>query len=313
MNKKTLSVGVAFITHTAKHHLRHCLPPILQSPLKPRVLVVNSSSNDGTVEEAKRWGAETLLIPRIEFNHGSTREKARHYLGTDIVVMMTPDAYAMDSTLLTHLTEPLIHHRASAAYARQIPHEGATFLERFARDFNYPTTSHIRSLEELSTYGTYTFFCSNACAAYLNRTLDDIGGFPSVLLGEDTCAVARLLHQGHKIAYVAEAVVKHSHRYSLKQEFKRNFDIGLARSQFQELIRLGGKDEKRGLEYLKQLLKTTFKEKPHLLPYACLQTLIKWVAYRIGKVSVNAPLYVKQALSSQDFYWTSRDFKDSNK
>ena len=37
---------------------------MLSSPLHPRVLVVNSSSNDGTVEEAEKLGAEVLVIPR---------------------------------------------------------------------------------------------------------------------------------------------------------------------------------------------------------------------------------------------------------
>ena len=44
------SVGVIVVTHNAKKHLAHCLPYLLNSELCPRVLVVNSSSNDGTVE-----------------------------------------------------------------------------------------------------------------------------------------------------------------------------------------------------------------------------------------------------------------------
>jgi rhamnosyltransferase len=55
-----LSVGVAVVTHRAREHLARCLPPLLASPLRPRVLVVNSSSGDGTVEEARRLGAEVL-------------------------------------------------------------------------------------------------------------------------------------------------------------------------------------------------------------------------------------------------------------
>ena len=74
---KRPSIGVAVITHNARQHLSKCLPPWLQSPLKPKVLVVNSSSKDGTVECAKEMGADVLIIPRHEVNHGKTREKAR--------------------------------------------------------------------------------------------------------------------------------------------------------------------------------------------------------------------------------------------
>ena len=83
------SIGVAIPTYRARAHLAHCLPPLRESPLRPRILVVDSSSGDGTVEEAERLGAETLVIPRNEFNHGATRELARRRLGTEIAVMVT--------------------------------------------------------------------------------------------------------------------------------------------------------------------------------------------------------------------------------
>ena len=296
-----MSIGVVVITHCAKKHLRHCLPPFLNSPLKPRVLVVNSSSNDGTVELAKELGAETLIIPRNEFNHGTTREKARKYLGTDIVVMVTPDAYAKDVFALEKLISPIVKNEASVSYARQIPHNGANFFESYSRQFNYPEKSQIRGMDDIETHGIYTFFCSNSCAAYSQKALDEIGGFEHVLLGEDTIAVSKLLARGHKIAYVAEAVVRHSHNYTLKQEFRRNFDIGLARSGYRSLLL--GSDTTRGIQYTKEMFKILIKTNPLLLPYACMQTFVKWLGYQIGSKSQKAPLSLKKRLSSQDFYW----------
>ncbi len=302
-NPRRLTIGVAIITHAARYHLPRCLPPFLNSPLKPRVLVINSSSHDGTVETAKALGAETVVIPRHDFNHGGTREFARKYLGTDIVVMVTPDAYAAHENLLELLVQPIIEGKSSIAYARQLPHEGADFFESFSRNFNYPEESHLRSLDDAKKYGVYTFFCSNSCAAYLNTALDEIGGFESVLLGEDTVAVARLLHRGHQIAYVAEAKVHHSHRYSLLQEFRRSFDTGLARKEYRHLIAIGGKDSLRGVAYTKELCLYLWKNNRALLPYAALQTIIKWLGYQCGKYSVKAPHWFKRTLSSQDFYW----------
>lgn len=299
-------MGVAIITHKAKHHLPRCLPPLLESPLEPRVLVVNSSSKDGTVEQAEALGAETLVIPRADFNHGTTREKARCHLKTDIVVMVTPDAYAVDKYVLEKLVEPILTSKAKVSYARQISHEGADFFESFSRKFNYPAKSHVRSIENISEYGVYTFFCSNSFAAYCNSALDEIGGFETVLLGEDTLAAASLLKRGYKIAYTAEAVVHHSHRYSLKQEFQRHFDIGLSRRKIQQLLEEVGGDSKRGKEYVRKMMQTLIREKPHLIPYACLQTLTKWVGYKLGSYSMNAPLWIKKAFSSQDFYWNSK-------
>ena len=200
-------IGVVVVTHAARRHLLHCLPPLLASPLRPRVLVVNSSSDDGTVELACRMGAETLVIPRRQFNHGLTRELARRHLATPIVVMLTPDAYARDIDFLDRLTLPIRLGRAAVAYGRQVPRDGAGLLERFGRAFNYPAEHQLRSLADWPAHGNYTHFCSNACAAWSNAALDSIGGFRATLVSEETIAVAELLARGQRIAYVADAVV----------------------------------------------------------------------------------------------------------
>jgi rhamnosyltransferase len=275
----------------------------MRSPLKPHILVVNSSSNDGTVELAGELGAETLVIPRASFNHGSTRELARKHLGTDVVVMMTPDAYMVDEKALEKLVAPILEGKASASYARQIAHHGADFFESFPREFNYPAEGHVRSIEDLGRYGVYTYFCSNSCAAYSNKALDEVGGFERLLLGEDTVAVAKLLKKGHKIAYAADALVHHSHRYSLAEEFRRSFDTGLARSGYAGFIDSPGGDSGRGMEYVKAMNKDLLKKAPHKIPYGLCHVLSKWVGYKIGTLSVNAPLWFKRTLSSQDFFW----------
>ncbi len=299
------TIGVAVITHHAKKHLPHCLPPLINSPLKPKIVVVNSSSNDGTVELAEEMGATTMIVPRSSFNHGYTREQARKFLDTDIVVMVTPDAYATSTETLSLLIQPIIENKASVAYARQIPHDQAGFFEAFPRAFNYPEKSHVRGIEDLHTYGVYTYFCSNSFAAYSNQALNEIDGFNPVLLGEDTIAVSKLLKKGHKIAYVAEAEVKHSHRYRLKQEFQRHFDTGLARKSTQELNVSSISDQKHGAKFLVDQFKVLLTSKPHLLPYATVQSTVKYLGYLLGRCSLRAPKWIVKQCSSQDYFWSS--------
>lgn len=298
------TIGCAIVTYRAHHHMPHCLKPLIASPLRPKILVVDSSSDDATVETAQRLGAHTLVIPKSKFNHGTTRELARQHLGTDIVCMLTQDAYMANANSLEKLVAPILDKRASIAYARQLPHKGAGFFESFPREYNYPAESHIRSINDIERYGVFTFFCSNSCAAYSNAAIDEIGGFENVLLGEDTVATAKLLRKGHKIAYAAEALVHHSHRYSLWDEFTRNFDTGIARKGYADLLDCKGGDTKRGMDYMQTMLKRLAKEKPHLIPYAIAHGLFKWTGYQAGKHSANAPIWLKKALSSQKFYWS---------
>jgi len=291
--RKIPSIGVLIPTWKGVKQLRNCLTPLIQSSLKPRILIIDSSSDDGTIELAESLGVEICLIPQKEFNHGTTREWGRKKLATDIVVMMTQDAYATSADMLEKLVAPLLSEQASIAYARQIPHLNASFLASFSRHFNYPSEGHNRSLDDVHQYGVYTFFCSNSCAAYKNRALDEIDGFSKTLFGEDTIAVAKLLHRNHHIAYVAEAVVRHSHDYNLKEEFYRHIDIGFSRKAIQPLIQIGGKDSKRGKAYTIALFKNLWHSHKTLIPYAFVQTFAKFFGYTLGKTCEKAPRWIK--------------------
>lgn len=280
--KKT--VGVIIPTFQAAKHLPFCLPPLVNSPLKPRVLVIDSSSTDNTVSLAESMGVETLVIPQAEFKHGATRERGRRHLNTTIAVMVTQDAYATSPQMLEKLIAPIMSGKASISYGRQLPHIEAGKLAAFSRSFNYPEESQLRGLEDISTYGGYTFFCSNSFAAYCNEALDEIGGFPSVLFGEDTIATALLLRQGHRIAYRADAEVRHSHDYTLRQEFKRHVEMGHARWIYKELLASKQGDGSRGKAYVKELMKELWSTSPFLIPYAVMQTAAKWGGYQLGRL-----------------------------
>lgn len=309
--KKKLSVGVAIVTYKDKRHLEKCLPPLINSPVKPKVLVFNSTSNDGTVELAKKLGAETLVIPRNEMNHGWAREISRKTLGTDIVVMMTPDAYAAPD-MLEKVIEPITSGEAVISYPKQIPHPGTNIVSVYSRKFNFPNESNIRSIKDAKKYGVYTAFCSDACTAYLNSALDKIGGFRWLLAGEDAVAASMLLKNGYKIAYVADSVVEHSHNYTPLKEFKRHFDTGMYRKRWHKILDLGGGgDQARGTSYAITMFLFILKKQPWMLPTAFLQLTMGWLGYHFGQICYHrAPDWLYKAISPADFFWNSVGYKN---
>jgi len=268
--------------------------------------VIDSSSRDGSAELAAKFGAEVFSIPQGDFNHGTTREMARHLLGTDIVVFMTQDAIAVGDDMVGNLVAPIVAGDAVISYARQIPHDGADFFERFSREFNYPPTSEIRSAEDIARIGPRTFFCSDSCCAWSNAALSSVGGFRETLTAEDVAAAARLIHAGHKIAYEAGAVVKHSHRYTLFQEFRRHFDTGHFRAEHGNLLFGNGGDEKHGAAFTKEMLKRLSRKCPWKIPYAFLLTASKLAGYYVGYYGRRLPASWKVRLSSQPYYWRSK-------
>jgi rhamnosyltransferase len=305
MNTERNKFGVLLLTRNAEKHVSRCLGPIFDSPLKPKVLVIDTSSTDRTREIAQHLGAQIDIIKPLEFNHGATRERGRKLLGTDIVIMLTQDAYPVDAGMLGYLVQPLLAGDAAVSYARQIPRQGAGLLESFQREFNYPAVSQIRSLAESKTYDVYTFFCSNSCAAWSNAALDQVGGFPDILSNEDYVTVARLLSRGHRIAYVAEAQVYHSHSYTLRQEFQRYFDTGYVRAENRWIRELVGSAESRGLNFTVALLKRALSRQPWLVPKILALLLAKWLGYRCGFYAPYLPARFIRRASGQKYYWHS--------
>ena len=299
------SVGVAVITHRARQHLDRCLPPLLRSPLRPRVLVVNSSSQDGTVERALELGAETLVVPRRAFNHGLTRELARRRLGTAVAVMLTPDAHALADDFLERLTEPVRQGTAAVAYARQVADEGCGLLERVGREFSYPPTSHVRGAADWAAWGSYIRFCSNAAAAWSNAALDRIGGFKPTLVSEETIAVAELLARGERVAYVAEAVVEHAHRHDPLAAFRRQFDIGYSRRLYDWLLLAREGDGPRGRRLARTALARALREAPAELPRTVALLAASWLGYHAGLLGPRLPSLLAERLSGQDYFWSS--------
>ena len=277
-----MKIGIAIPTYRAERFLVRLLPLLQASTTAHKILVVDSSSEDDTVNVARRFGAQTIVIPKQKFNHGATRELARKKLQTDIVVMMTQDILPCGPELLPRLVAPIITGKAAVSYARQIPHDGANWFEAFSRSFNYSEQSELRSAQDVNRLGAYTFFCSDSCAAWSNAALNAIGGFATTVSLEDTIAAAQLLQRGYKIAYCADAVVKHSHSYSLRQEFVRYFITGYVRRKNRKLLCVGGGDEGRGVSFVTVMLQRLVKEKPWLVPYAIISSAVKLLGYRAG-------------------------------
>jgi len=297
-------VGVVIPTYNAGPQLVACLRPVLASPLKAQILVVDSSSKDGTAELAMKMGVEVISIPQHEFNHGATREMARHRVDGEIVVMLTQDAILTTPDSLTQIVAAFDDPAVVAAYGRQLPRADAKPIGAHARMFNYPERTRIKARSDAGELGIKTPFISNSFAAYRQKALDAVGGFPGhVIVSEDTFAAARLLLAGGKIAYVAEATVFHSHHHSVLQEFRRYFDIGVFFKREHWIKQAFGRAESEGRRFVVSEFRYLLTNAPYLIPSAMLRTVMKYLAYRLGAAEASLPLWLKSFLSTHKGYW----------
>ncbi|RGY35316.1 glycosyltransferase family 2 protein [Collinsella sp. OF02-10] len=223
------SLSVVIPTLNAAGEIDELLTLIETQTLRPSdILVVDSSSEDGTVDEvAKHPRVNFVRIERKEFNHGSTRDIALRRTAGDFVCFLTQDAVPASSRYLETLVEPLLVDNSVALVSgRQLPKANARRFEQLVRDFNYPDTPSVRSKGDLEKFGIKAFFASDTCSAYRRTAYLECGGFDHVNTNEDMLMAAKFIASGMKVAYEPRAEVYHSHNLTPSQQFARNRAVG---------------------------------------------------------------------------------------
>jgi rhamnosyltransferase len=196
---------------------------------------------------------------------------------------MTQDAMPGDQTLLRTLTAPLHNKGIAATFGRHVPKENATPLESFSRLFNYPEQGFVKEAADIQRFGIKTFFFSNVCSAFKKGPFTAAGMFPEgISANEDMLITAKLILSGHKVAYVPEAVIIHSHAYSLRGLFRRYYNIGSSIKNNNWVLRYA-KPEGEGIKFMKEAFVFVMKQHQYRwIPYIFLESATKYAGYRMG-------------------------------
>jgi rhamnosyltransferase len=205
---------------------------IALDPAPASILVIDSSSDDGTVDRYAATGARLERIARADFDHGGTRNRALDLSDAALVVFLTQDAIPTRSDTVAVLVQALRDEDGTGmAFGRQLPNPTASAATRAHRTLLYPPTSSMVSPADIATLGVRASFASNSFAAYRRTALEEIGRFPAKTpCSEDRWAAGMMLTHGWSVRYAAEAAVEHSHEYSLRQTVRRYFDLGVFES-----------------------------------------------------------------------------------
>lgn len=243
-------------------------------------------------------------LSKKEFDHGRTRAQGVSRSDGEVFVMMTQDAMPADSRLIEELTAALAAQNVAAAYARQLPAQGAGPVETFMRGFNYPEVSRIKSREDLPELGIKTYFCSNVCCAYRRDIYDKLEGFiRHAIFNEDMLYAAKAVQAGYRIAYAADARVIHSHNYTCGQFFHRNFDLGVSQADHPEVFRAVS-SEGEGIRSVKMAAAWLRGQKQRRrIPGLIAQSGCKYLGYWLGKHYRRLPHRLVLACTANREYW----------
>jgi len=280
-----------------------------QQTLPPQeIIVIDSCSADQTVEIAAKVGCKTVVIEKKAFDHGATRNLGARLSAGEVLVFMTQDALPVDDKFLENLVGPLADPSdplIAASFGRQLARNHAVPPEKFARLFNYPDIGMVKSKEDLPRLGIKAFFFSNVCSAVRKREFETVGGFPErIVMNEDMVLAAKLILRGYKVAYVPEAAVRHSHNYSITQQFRRYFDIGASLSMNRWLLEYA-RAEGEGFRFVKEQLAWLLHHRHYRwIPHALALTIAKYAGYKLGLMEKRLPVSLKKRFSMHRLFWS---------
>lgn len=173
-----------------------------RSEFRSEVVLVDSGSTDGTLEIAHAHGCRILRIAKAEFSFGRSLNRGCEAANGEFLVMISGHCVPCHGSWLQRLVAPLAEGIVAYSYGRQLGGPDTHWSEHriFAKYF--PEQS------ELPQQGIY---CNNANSALL-KTVWSQYKFDEQLTGlEDMHLAQRLVEDGQKVGYVAEAAVFHYH------------------------------------------------------------------------------------------------------
>lgn len=305
-----MDVSVIIPTRCAEKYIDNLIERLFNQTVKPcEIIIIDTVSGDKTKEICKKYkNVEYIQIEQNEFNHGKTRNTAAKLAIGEVIVFMTQDAYPKDDKFIEELIKPLGKNDVVCTYGRQLAKENAKLLETFSRNFNYGDKDIIKSKVDIPKLGIKTFFFSNVCSSFIKDCFFELDGFPeNIIMNEDMIIASKFIYNDKKIYYASKAKVIHSHEYTYLQQFKRNFDIGVAFMENRMYLKEVS-SESEGLKFIKEAIKFLLKNnKFYLIPSLILESGFKFIGYRMGTHHNKMPKSIVKRISMHSFYFDRKD------
>lgn len=184
------------------------------------LLIVDSGSTDQTLSIIQKFPCTLTQIPASDYYPGAVLNNIIQQTNSDIIVFQNSDTVPLSSDALDKLLAPFKNPKVKACFARQIPRpEAKAWVKRdYANSF--PESGPAPDWMPMSL----------PFAAIRRSTWEEHPFYTWAWGSEDTEWGIWAKNQGYIIQYVPEALVMHSHNYSLRQLYGRRFIEGEADS-----------------------------------------------------------------------------------
>ena len=182
------------------------------------LLIVDSGSRDHTLEIVDRFPHRRIDIERTSYLPGRVLNSAVAQCATRWVAFQNSDVIPLGDDVLSRLLDRCERTGAVAAFARQLPRPEAWSSVRRDHEQAFPSSDEAPDWLPLSL----------PMAVIERERLIERPFYTEAWASEDTEWGRWARSAGHRIEYVADARVMHSHNYTLRELAGRKFVEGEA-------------------------------------------------------------------------------------
>lgn len=182
------------------------------------LFVFDNASKDGTLEEVKKYTENIFHVPKGSYVPGRVLNQAMDAVESELVIFLNSDCTPQHDDWLDHMVSGF-EDETAAVFGRQIPRPDCHPL--FYKDTE-------------ATFGDgaqqkYWRHCFSMASSGIRKSVWETMPFDeSLQYSEDIDWTWRVRQAGKKITYIPDAVVMHSHNYTVKQFYKRQYGEGKA-------------------------------------------------------------------------------------
>lgn len=181
---------------------------------------VDSGSTDGTLEAVRQHNPHPENVFEIapkEYIPGRVLNTMIARTVESVIVLLNADCVPLDEYWLERLVTPVLTGQADGASSRQVARTDAYSIVQYDYERAFGNTNPKKKQDH--------FFSAAACA--FTRALWERQPFPESGWGEDFAWAVDCQRLGARFELVLESAVEHSHNYTLKTLYKREYGHGI--------------------------------------------------------------------------------------
>ncbi len=219
MGESKANVSVIMRTKNSDWVVRETLQGLFFQDFQDfELLVVDSGSTDRTLEIVRQYPARIIEIEPAAYFPGAVLNMAIEHVTGELIVFLNSDSVPQHPEALRNLIKSFDDPSVKAAFARQIPRPEAHGWVQRDYALSFPERGPAPDWITLSL----------PMAALRRSCWDEHHFYTAAWASEDTEWGLWARSMGYTIQYVPEAVVMHSHNYTLRQLYGRRYVEGEA-------------------------------------------------------------------------------------